>query len=186
MEKGLTPKQRLFVNEYLIDMNATDAYIRAGYAVKNRKVAQAMSCRLLSKDIIADAVRVASESRLKRVVLNADMVLHELLLIARADIGAAFDADGKLLPIKEIPEDTRRAMSGIDTETRRDVTDETAGEADEITVRKVRFWDKPKALEQLGRHLKLYTDRMEHDVSDNLAERLARARARIAPGEQNT
>lgn len=62
-DKGLTPKQSRFVEEYLVDLNATQAAIRAGYS---EKTAQEQSSRLLSNVIISDAVAAAQKARPER------------------------------------------------------------------------------------------------------------------------
>lgn len=72
---GLTPKQQRFVSEYLIDLNATQAAIRAGYSVKT---AQEQSSRLLSKAIIADAVADGARNHVARADVTAQDVLTGL------------------------------------------------------------------------------------------------------------
>jgi len=79
----LTPKQQAFVNEYLIDLNATQAAIRAGYSVKT---AQMIGSENLSKPIIQEAVQQALDARADRVEITADNVLKEIATIAFAQI----------------------------------------------------------------------------------------------------
>lgn len=159
--KGLTPKQRRFVAEYLVDLNATQAAIRAGYSTKTAKV---QGARLLTKADLQRAVSEGMAKRQERLEVKADDVLRELLRVAMADLGKAYDGNGHLLPIHDIPEDTRRAMAGVK------VFDEFEGYGKERTkigeVREVRFWDKNKALELLGKHLKLFVERLEHTGKD--------------------
>ena len=71
----LTPKQSLFVAEYLVDLNATQAAIRAGYS---EKTAQEQPSRLLSKVIISDAIQSAMNKRSERVDISADYVLKTI------------------------------------------------------------------------------------------------------------
>lgn len=153
----LPQRQRLFVAEYLKDLNATQAAIRAGYSGKTAVV---QGPRLLGNVRIATAIAEAMDARAARIEVKADDVLRELLLIARSDIGQAFDTSGKLKALHEIPEDTRRAISGIET----DELFEHTGDGERAQtgwVRKVKFWDKVKGLELLGKHLKLWTDKVE-------------------------
>ena len=72
----LTPKQQRFVDEYLIDLNATQAAIRAGYS---EKTAQEQSSRLLSNVIVSDAIRQAQQERQKRTLVTQDDVIRGLL-----------------------------------------------------------------------------------------------------------
>lgn len=156
----LTPKQAAFVREYLVDLNATQAAIRAGYS---EKTARQQGERLLSKADIAAAVQAAMNKRAARVEVKCDDILRELMRIAMVDVSKAFDASGNLLPLHEIPEDVRRAIAGIEIQER------AMGEDDDglvLRTKKVKFWDKPKALELLGKHLKLFIDRVEHTGKD--------------------
>lgn len=82
-ETGLTPKQASFVAEYLIDLNATQAAIRAGYSVKT---AQEIGAENLSKPIIASAITKAREQRSERTEITQDRVLREAWGIATADV----------------------------------------------------------------------------------------------------
>ena len=74
LNKRLTLKQELFVYEYLIDLNATQAAIRAGYS---RKTAYSIGFENLKKPEIAKAIQVAANERIKRTEIDADWVLHE-------------------------------------------------------------------------------------------------------------
>ena len=72
---SLTAKQQVFVNEYLIDLNATQAAIRAGYS---EKAAAEIGCENLIKPNIRDAIAEAQAERAKRTQIDADWVLREL------------------------------------------------------------------------------------------------------------
>lgn len=143
---SLNPKQQRFVAEYLRDSNATQAAIRAGYTAKNADV---VGPRLLGKVGIREAIAAAN----KKAGITPELVLGELLRIARVDVRDAFEDDGRLKKLSEMSEDTRRAISGIDIE---DATTKRGA------IHKLRFWDKPRALELLGKNLKLWTDKVEH------------------------
>ena len=79
----MTRKQQLFVGEYLIDLNATRAAIRAGYS---EKTAQAIGAENLTKPIIAEAIATALEARAERTEVTQDRVLEELALIGFAEM----------------------------------------------------------------------------------------------------
>lgn len=170
----LTPKQQRFVEEYLIDLNATQAAIRAGYS---KKTARQIGEENLSKPDIRDAVDKLKRERSGRTLLTADDVLKGIAEIATVDIGQAINEDGTLKPIHEIPEPVRRAISGID------IQEIKAGEQAVGTVKRIRFWSKDKAFEMLGRHLELFTDKVKHEGLEGLADALAKRRKRAASGD---
>jgi phage terminase small subunit len=156
-EKQLTPKQAAFCAEYMIDLNATKAAIRAGYS---EKTAASIGQENLRKPEIQREISELMAERAKRVEVSADTVLSELLKIATVDIGLAFKEDGSLKEIHDMPVEIRRAISGVD------VFEEFEGRGEDREqvgwTKKVRFWDKTKALEMLGRHLRLFIDKVEH------------------------
>lgn len=172
---NLTAKQELFVAEYLKDLNATQAAIRAGYSPDS---ANQIGPENLVKPGIAAAISAAQAERALRVQLTADDVLRELLKIAMVDIAAAFDERGNLRPIHEIPVDVRKAIAAVE------VDELFEGHGTERTwtgyTRKAKFWDKTKALEMLGRHLSMFKDRIEVSVDASLTDELRAARERAA------
>lgn len=141
-DKGLTEQQELFCREYLVDLNGSQAAMRAGYS---EKTACEQASRLLTNVKVSERLRILMDKKLSRTDLNADTVLQELLKIALVDVAEAYDDSGNLLPIKEMPKAIRQAISSIED-----------GE-----IRKLRFYDKTKALELLGKHLKLFTELRE-------------------------
>lgn len=161
---ALTPKQSAFVAEYLKDLNATQAAIRAGYS---EATAGAIGAENLTKPEIRRAVDEALQRRAERVEVKADDVLRELLRLAMVDVGEAFDEHGQLKALKDMTPDVRRAIAAIEVEDREDGR-----------VRKVRFWDKKGALELLGKHLKLFTEKIEHSADSSFADMLKAARER--------
>lgn len=153
----LNQKQERFAQEYVVDHNATQAAIRAGYSADTAVV---QASRLLRNVHVLAIVEKLQAAQRERTGVTADTILFELLRIARSDLGQAFDENGNLLPIKEIPEDVRRAISGVET------FEEFDGHgADRVKIgetRKLKFWDKTRALELLGKHLGLYVERVDH------------------------
>jgi phage terminase small subunit len=170
---NLTPKQELFVAEYLKDLNATQAAIRAGYSPDT---AHQIGYELLRKPEIAVAIAAGRAVQLERVQIDADFVLRELFKLANCDISQAFDEFGNLLPVHQIPVDVRKAISGVEVE---DLFAGRGQDREQIGVtRKIKFWDKTKALEMLGRHLALFKDRVEISVDPSLVDELRAARER--------
>lgn len=147
----LAPKHARFVAEYLKDLNGTQAAIRAGY---KGKAARRWAATLLTKPDISAAIAEAHGERIERLELDADTILRELLRIATSDIGAIFDADGNLKPLKDVPEDVRRAIAGVEVI----IKNAEAGDGQTDTVHKYKMWDKVKALELLARHLQILDD----------------------------
>lgn len=149
--KKLTPKQQRFVEEYLKDLNATQAAIRAGYSAKT---AGQIGERLLRKVEIAAAVTAAKKSRSERTEITADRVLHELAAIAFLDPGKVFTDTGEVRSLDDMDEIVRRAIASVETVS--------SSDGDAIsTVRKVKMNDKLRALELLGKHLALWVERVK-------------------------
>lgn len=186
----LTPKQELFVREYLADLNATQAAIRAGYSERG---ANKIGPRLLENPAIVAAIDAAKVERSEKTEITARRVLQEIATMAFYDpaqlIGTAREIgpgdnalegegivsiDGKryaisgmtsAIDILKLPEDVRRAIVGWGYDRNQNFT--------------LKLADKSKALDQLARHLSLYNDKLEVTGLDALADRLARANARI-------
>jgi phage terminase small subunit len=151
MAKALTAKQQVFVQEYLVDLNATQAAIRAGYS---QKTAGWIGNQLLAKTHIAEAVQKAMAKREHRTEITQDMVLREYAKLAFLDPRRFYDDAGNLLPVKELPDDVAAALSSMEVVTER------AGEL-EIAVRKIKFSDKKAALDSIARHLGMFKDKTE-------------------------
>lgn len=155
----LNARQRAFVAAYLKDPNATKAAIAAGYS-KNGAASKGSQ---LYRNV---KIRAAIDAALNRVGVTSEVVLGELLRLARCDLSLAFNEDGTLKKIHDIPEDVRRAISGWEQEELYEGAD---GEKFSLgRTKKVKFWDKTKALELLGKHLKLFTEKVEHSLSTSL------------------
>lgn len=147
--RPLTPRQERFVEEYLLDLNATRAALRAGY--KHRD----MGRQLLTHPHVVDAIASRKLARGEQFEVKAEHVLRELVRLASVDVTLAFNADGSMKPLDEIPLDTRRAIAGIEIEEERYGKD---GELVRGRVKKLRFTTKDRALELLGKHLGLFVD----------------------------
>lgn len=168
-KRGLTPKQATFVDEYLKDLNSTQAAIRAGYSARN---AGKIGPELLGKTRIAAEIATRMAAREKRTEITQDRVLQEYARLAFLDPAKLFDESGRPLPIQQMDEDTRRAIVGVDVAT---VGNDQMGVGE---VLKLRLADKRAALDSVARHLGMFNDKLDLNVTGPLAERLARARAR--------
>lgn len=152
----LTAQQRLFALEYLRDRNGTQAAIRAGYSPK---AASQQASVLLGYPKVQALLEQKLEAAEQRTEVKLDRVLRELYAVLTVDPLAAFAEDGALKPLSEWPEELRRAVSGMDVEelfAGRRAERELVG-----SLRKVRFWSKTHAAEQLLRVLGAFNDRLE-------------------------
>lgn len=132
-------RQQLFVQEYLVDLNATRAAERAGYS---RHTAHAIGKQLVNDGPIAAAIRTEIEKRRERTRVTADRVVLELARVAFADVGSLVDwgPDGVTLKRKsELSEDDRAAIADVSG----------GGKAQT----RVKLHDKMRALELLAKHV---------------------------------
>ena len=147
-DKKLTPKQRRFVDEYLIDLNATQAAIRAGYSPKT---ANEQGARLLANVSIAKAIQEARDKQQERTEITQDRVLLEYARIAFFDPRKLFRSDGSPKPVEELDADTAAALAGLE------VREEFEGAGENRTfvgyTKKYKLANKLGALDSLAKHL---------------------------------
>lgn len=178
---SLSPKQKRFVDEYLLDLNSTQAAIRAGYSPKS---ANSAGPRLLENVDVAAAIISAKLERAKDTGINAARVLEEiahmafydpadLMIDGEPDAGtdAAAVVNGREVyglrtpaDIKRLPAHLRRPIVGWGGDRNQNST--------------VKLADRSKALDQLARHLALYKDGLKVNGLEGLGDRLIRATAR--------
>lgn len=175
----LTDKQVRFVEEYPIDCNATRAAIRAGYS---KKTANEQAARLLANVSIRAAIDSGLAKRTEAVEVTVERVLKEIVRMAWVDIGEAYDENGSLKPIHEIPEDVRRAIVAIEVD---EIWEWEGSGEDRKRVqigetKKVKFADKRGSNELLGKYLKMFVERHEFGLTDDLLQMLNEARQRVA------
>ncbi|EPG1714873.1 terminase small subunit [Morganella morganii] len=160
---ALTDKQEMFCREYLVDLNATQAAIRAGYS---DKTANRIAAQLLSKLDIGKRIQELKSERGERLEVDADYVLKRLVEIDQMDVADILLSNGEIKPIKDWPKVWRITLSGID------VT-EMAGDAAGL-LKKIKWPDKVKNLELLGKHISVQAFREqvknEHDVVGTLSD----------------
>ena len=149
MAAQLTEKQRRFCDEYLIDLNATRAYKAVYPSVKKDESAHACAAKLLRKATVKSYLDERIRERQKRTEITQDRVLREIAAIAFADIGDVVSVSGGavcLANTDELPEEKRKMISGI-KEGREGV--------------EVKMYDRLKALELLGKHLGMFSEKPE-------------------------
>lgn len=159
---ALTAKQERFVQEYLVDLNATQAAIRAGYS---ERTARAIGMENLTKPDIQAAIHTAMEQRSKRVEITQDRVLQEYARLAFFDPRKLFEDNGKPKDIKKLDDDTAAALVGLDVMEEY----EGAGESRKFVgyTKKYKLANKLGALDSLGKHLGMFVDKVEHSGGIN-------------------
>lgn len=167
---GLTVKQQRFIDEYLIDANATQAALRAGYS---KKTAHSIGQENLKKPAIAEALAVAQQERAERTMTTGDRVAYELALHAFGVLGDFFDSDtGRLLEVHELPKEAQARLAATEivrTKTTRS-SDGEESTMQEDSVVKIKLWDKMAALNMLARINGLYKDKVEHSGEVSLLD----------------
>ena len=149
----LTEKQKRFVDEYLVDLNATRAYMLVYPSCKKEETAAAASARLLRNVKVKEYIDKRMKDREKRTEITQDKVLMELARIGFANATDYVTVEDKgqykvviIKSTKDIPEDKLAAIAGI----------KQGANGIEIKLH-----DKVKALEDIGRHLGMFKDKIE-------------------------
>lgn len=158
MARKLTPKQAEFVRQYLIDLNATQAAIRAGYSERR---AMEIGYQQLQKTTVRSAIQAAMDRRAKRTEISADRVLLEYARLAFADMRSYFgwsEGGTHTVPSADLSDDDAAAIAEI-TFTETEV-------AEMVTKRqiKMKLHDKRGSLDALARHLKLDAAKQRHGL----------------------
>ena len=153
MARKLTDKQKKFVEEYLIDLNATQSAIRAGYSPKT---ANEQGARLLANVSIQEAISKAMAERSRRTGINQDRIVQELARIAFVKITDVVDHDGEINT--NASDDDLACIESYKVED----SDSVNGSS---SKREVKLASKIKALELLGKHVGMWNDKIQVDVS---------------------
>jgi len=150
LHMALTKKQKAFVQEYLIDLNATQAAIRAGYSTAS---ARQIADENMSKPDIKNAIEKALAERSKRTGVNADRIVQELAKIAFINPTDVINMDEATVKGEANRDDTA-AISSVKVKT-------IPTDDGNITEREIKTYDKIKALELLGKHIGMFTDKFK-------------------------
>ncbi|MCX3308299.1 terminase small subunit [Pantoea vagans] len=157
---ALTDKQEMFCREYLIDLNATQAAIRAGYS---EKTANRTGSENLTKPDISQRIINLKSARNERVEIKADYVLHRLVEIDQMDVLDIMTDDMSIKPVSQWPASWRRYLSGFDLAEMFD----GRGEEREMVgiLKKIKWPDKVRNLELLGKHITVQAFREQGTTS---------------------
>lgn len=149
----LSGKRARFVEEYLVDLNATQAARRAGYSAKTADV---QGPRLLGNVGVAAAIVSAQQARARRTGITQDRVLRELELLAFSDVTHyTVDDKGDVTLTDGAPDGAMRALQSV----KRKITTRTVGDTQEVTREvELRLWDKPGPLKLSGQHVGLFAE----------------------------
>jgi phage terminase small subunit len=144
----LTAKQERFIQEYLIDLNATQAAIRAGYS---KKTAEVIGYENLRKPLIAAAIAAKQQKTAAKYELTQELIIRSIVQELSFDPARLYDSEGRLLPITELPEDVRMALTSVEFEQH--------GNKDApVFVSKVKWAQRQGAREQAMKHIGMFLE----------------------------
>ena len=169
----LTPKQARFVEEFLLDLNATQAAIRAGYSAKN---ADKIGSQNLQKPEVRAAIDAAKDARSERAQIDGIWVLQRLVEECEADLADLYDDDGALLPVNDWPLIFRQGLvQGMEVEELFEGQDRERVHIGR--VRKIKLDSRIKRIELLGKHVRVnaFQEQVNMTGLDALGDRLERA-----------
>lgn len=152
-KRQLSEQRQRFVDEYLIDLNGTQAAIRAGYSVKT---AQEQASRLLSNVMVQQAIAKRMAERSKRTGINQDRVVLELAKIAFVKMTDIVDDHGRIKGTAT--DDDLACIESIKYK-------ESDNEFGRSVEREVKIGSKLKALELLGKHLGMWNDKVDLNIT---------------------
>jgi len=154
MKMLLTRKVRMFCRAYIINFNATDAGLYAGY--KSRDTARSQGSKLLKRPEVKAYVDHLVARRTKRLDVTADKVIAEYAKIAFLDVATFYDSEGHLLPFSKMSPENRGAVASLTY--------------DNNFAPVIKTHDKLKALDSLSKHLGLYEKDNKQTKSDDTIE----------------
>jgi phage terminase small subunit len=160
--RKLTKKQKLFVAEYQKDWNATRAAIAVGY--KEHRASE-IACRLVKKSQVQEAIEKAMDERLRKIGVHSERILTEVARVGLSDLRKLYNEDGSLKLPHEWSDEAAAAVAGVE------VSEIFAGEGKDRALigytKKVRSFDKIRALELLSKNLGLIGNGKHRDEDDD-------------------
>jgi phage terminase small subunit len=146
-EGKLTDKQLRFCDEYLIDLNATQAAIRAGYSARTAAVIGAEN---LVKPNIANCIQEKKKKLAAKLEITQEMVLEGYRKLAFYDPRKFFDENDNLKTVSQLDDETSYALAGFE------ITEERNKDVVTGYTKKIKMPDRRGALDSLGRHLGMF------------------------------
>lgn len=169
---SLQPRQELFAHEYVVDLNGTKAALRAGYSPK---AAGQQACHLLKNPRVSALIGQLLDERKAKAIANADEIRAEATRLVRSRVPRAFNDGGGLKHPHEWDDDFAAAVSSIEVRTEMEGHGE---DAVPVTVTKIKLWDKNAAIRTMAQIEGLVGADVQVNIGDEVAEKLAAARAR--------
>lgn len=160
---GMSPKQRLFIANYLTKQDATKAAIAAGYSPKNAKQA---GYKALNHPLVKAEIDKHLNAICEKAELDAEKVMKQWAAISESDIRKFFTSDGHLRRVEELDEKSALAVSSVEVVTR------PSGELDEDgrplveNVHKIKLWDKPGTLRDAAKHAGMFVGKGDTPAGD--------------------
>jgi phage terminase small subunit len=163
-----------FCQRYLVDFNGTQAAIEVGYSPgEDNDSARSQAPRLLANSSVQARLAELLTERINEFKMEAVSVLKELQRIASCNVKLAYNERGALKPIHDIPDDVARCIAAIEVEELWEGRGENREQVG--VVKKIKFWDKNKGLELLGKHFKLWMDKLELSAEKSLQDLLTQS-----------
>lgn len=140
--KKLSVQKQRFADEFLISYNATQAAIKAGYS---KRTAYSQGARL-SKSVEVQKYLISKKAKVyKKLEISQERTMLEMARVSFSDVRRIYNADGTFKAVHELDDDTAAAIQSIEVDS-------------EGQLIKIKFWDKNKPIEMLGKHFKIYAD----------------------------
>lgn len=156
----MTPKQARFAAEYIVDLNASQAALRAGYS---KKTAHSQGSRLLQNAEVQAEIQRQMARREAKTAITQERVLQEIACFAFGDIRRIFDDEtGALKHPSQWSREAAASIASVEVVTRKAPGPGDGEDAEVEYVHKIKMVDKKGGLELLGKHLAMFTDRTEH------------------------
>lgn len=143
---------KIFADNYLIDFNGKQSAIKAGYSERRAEVT---ASELLKKEEIQTYLAEQSQKTADILGITRERTMKEIGRLAFVDIRKFYSVDGSLKSIHDLDEESAAALAGVET------YEEKIGDEEKLTIgqtKKIKTYDKTKALEMLAKHFKIYTD----------------------------
>jgi phage terminase small subunit len=174
---NLTPKQKAFCREYLVDLNATRAAIRAGYSAKT---AEQQGFQLLKKASVSARIGVLQGKRAEKVEITAERVLAEYAKLAFTDLPGIVRFNGHSMSVEDFDILTTAQRACIKKFKVKAETKMIAGKPTPVDVVEVELHSKQAALDSIAKHLGMFTEKIEVSGEIGLVNRIMEGRGRGA------
>jgi len=156
-----TVKERAFAEEYIVDLNATQAFIRCGcFNATTTDSAGSMAATVLGRPRVKALVEILTAQRAARVAMTADSVLHEMSLLSHSNQAHyVIDDNGRIELAEGAPEGAMRAIQSV--KRKKTIREDKDGNVTITYDVELRLWEKPGPLKLMGRHVGLFPNTVE-------------------------